>query len=623
MKYRDVAEFTPRLAVDAYRSGWHFFLWPQLLTLVFAVAGDNPLIVFCGMLAGLHEFKHAAARALDCECPKKSGVVFRIVSVLRYVLLNTAYAAIVVILLIALDGDRMDDMSESKMALNILVVLSTVYFCVAWFRWPGFGKSFLSSWSSDYWDFMERRLSIVGQLTRPYELAKLPDCSLKMKWLGAVSQMFCFLSIFAATLQLTISTSLVPLVSISAVAALLVMPIASLLLVGNGEILAKRWAALHPDITYRNPTEESEEITREKWDFVNTTQAAVRAEQAWSSPVKDDLSNIEHPNASHLLQAVTNNRFDLVVQLHSKGAGLGATTPGGRTLLMLCASQESGYEAKAGTLKIAEYLLQSGADPKLVHPEIGYTALHFAANTGNLDIVKLLLKKGVSLDARTARDETAIQLACASGHLNVVRWLMANQPALSLSNEERILDCLERAYTHRHFSVFEAILGRDEVKDCLRDNSVAASTVIQLCLTPIYMRMLRKVVDILEADLLAVLSEGRWETNPAADSLQPWSEFTRAPDEVLCAIHSSQHGVRQLQPWIYWSIHGQHVAALASADLEEIDIVAVPNGWHPNSRIEIGTITVSGVKELLRQNEKHRFHLPTALRHELKSLGYK
>ncbi len=148
MKYRDVAEFTPRLAVDAYRSGWRFFLWPQLLTLVFAVASDNPLIVFCGMLAGLHEFKRAAARALDCENPRKSGIVSRIVSVLQYVILNTAYAAITLILLIALGGDQVDDMSESKMALYILVVLSIVYFGVAWFRWPGFGKSFLSSWSS-------------------------------------------------------------------------------------------------------------------------------------------------------------------------------------------------------------------------------------------------------------------------------------------------------------------------------------------------------------------------------------------------------------------------------------------------------------------------------------------
>jgi ankyrin repeat protein len=93
------------------------------------------------------------------------------------------------------------------------------------------------------------------------------------------------------------------------------------------------------------------------------------------------------------------------------------------------AGEELGALASAitgGFLKVVKYLVEeAGADVTHVGPR-GNTYLMGAAIDGRADILAYLLgRPGVSINARRASGETAIDLACRKGHLEVVKLLVA------------------------------------------------------------------------------------------------------------------------------------------------------------------------------------------------------
>lgn len=79
-------------------------------------------------------------------------------------------------------------------------------------------------------------------------------------------------------------------------------------------------------------------------------------------------------------------------------------------------------------------LLYRGARLEDTNPEICRTALHYAADYGHNAIVKLLLKRGAQIDARTLNQGTAVMLAAVSGHESVVQLLLGNGAAIELEN---------------------------------------------------------------------------------------------------------------------------------------------------------------------------------------------
>src|SRR5688572_19193455 len=70
-------------------------------------------------------------------------------------------------------------------------------------------------------------------------------------------------------------------------------------------------------------------------------------------------------------------------------------------------------------------LLRQGADPSAAQGD-GLTALHVAAETGQLEIARLLLEAKAAVDARTRiGGYTALHLAAGRGHTSVVSALLA------------------------------------------------------------------------------------------------------------------------------------------------------------------------------------------------------
>jgi ankyrin repeat protein len=55
----------------------------------------------------------------------------------------------------------------------------------------------------------------------------------------------------------------------------------------------------------------------------------------------------------------------------------------------------------------------------------GGTPLHWAAESGHLEVVALLLEKGANVNAQNQHGETPLHRAAWDGHLEVVRLLLA------------------------------------------------------------------------------------------------------------------------------------------------------------------------------------------------------
>ena len=78
--------------------------------------------------------------------------------------------------------------------------------------------------------------------------------------------------------------------------------------------------------------------------------------------------------------------------------------------------------AAAGHVKIAELLLQHGADPN-IREQGGYTPLHAAAQNGDLDMINTLLHGGADLVAKSDDGRIPLDLALEAGQAKAARLL--------------------------------------------------------------------------------------------------------------------------------------------------------------------------------------------------------
>lgn len=88
-------------------------------------------------------------------------------------------------------------------------------------------------------------------------------------------------------------------------------------------------------------------------------------------------------------------------------------------------SSEGFFEsARTGNVEILKRELDNGAQIDLSEPKSTLTALHFAAQEGHLDAVRLLLERGANINSKNFRSSTPLMLASRAGHLEIVRLLV-------------------------------------------------------------------------------------------------------------------------------------------------------------------------------------------------------
>lgn len=204
--------------------------------------------------------------------------------------------------------------------------------------------------------------------------------------------------------------------------------------------------------------------------------------------------NFGPEGSSPLSVAVGNTQSDIVDSLLNHHAN--ANPPDGMPLITA---------ASKGNTRIAELLLQKGAEVNAQHPDSKTTALHAAAANGNLHMVQLLILKQAKPDLRNQFNETALELAINGGFDSVIERLVnAGSPidifaAVGLDDAEKVVKELEadesliratrRGYTPLHMA---ASKGRLEIAQLLIEKSAAidARTKSKGGMTPLHLAVL-------------------------------------------------------------------------------------------------------------------------------------
>jgi hypothetical protein len=76
--------------------------------------------------------------------------------------------------------------------------------------------------------------------------------------------------------------------------------------------------------------------------------------------------------------------------------------------------------ALTGQLKLADYLVQKGADVN----KPGWTPLHYAASNGHREVIKLLLENHAYIDAESPNGSTPLMMASMYGNPQSVKLLL-------------------------------------------------------------------------------------------------------------------------------------------------------------------------------------------------------
>lgn len=137
-------------------------------------------------------------------------------------------------------------------------------------------------------------------------------------------------------------------------------------------------------------------------------------------------------------------------------------------------AETSPAEATKNTAALEAWLSshQAGASTALTLPDpSGMRLTHWAATGGHVEVLEALAQKGADPWDGTATPEerTSLHMACQSGHLDAVKYLLS-EPGLKLrsrgaltaeqavnSRDKRDTPCLHLAATAGHVSVIEAL----------------------------------------------------------------------------------------------------------------------------------------------------------------------
>lgn len=107
-----------------------------------------------------------------------------------------------------------------------------------------------------------------------------------------------------------------------------------------------------------------------------------------------------------------------------------------------------GFLCYLGDIELVKQLLNNyGPDPG----DYNYGAFRYACKSGNLELVKLLLKLEPNTDIE-AYNNCAIKFACLEGHLNIIKYLLSIKPKINLfentNTKYSICDCYNTNYNN-------------------------------------------------------------------------------------------------------------------------------------------------------------------------------
>jgi len=156
-------------------------------------------------------------------------------------------------------------------------------------------------------------------------------------------------------------------------------------------------------------------------DENGSTPLILAAYWAGAAEVKELLARGADPNARNdsgvaaLIPATDN--LETARLLVEAGADVTARTEAGDSALIVAAR-------RAGAARVVAYLLDKGADISASTKD-GATALHRAAESGDMDMLTLLLDRGADVNARRKSGRSPLASAVVFGHGAAVRYFLS------------------------------------------------------------------------------------------------------------------------------------------------------------------------------------------------------
>ena len=136
-----------------------------------------------------------------------------------------------------------------------------------------------------------------------------------------------------------------------------------------------------------------------------------------------DHSAADNEGVTPLMKAVIHNELIIARLLRDRGAYVDKQDNQGYSALH--------YAADTGQAELVELLLRSNVDMELTTFEHGYTPLMCAALLNNKPMVELLLLYGASIDAKDKNNMTALEHAVQEDNSQIVHLLLSQSAALN------------------------------------------------------------------------------------------------------------------------------------------------------------------------------------------------
>jgi ankyrin repeat protein len=131
----------------------------------------------------------------------------------------------------------------------------------------------------------------------------------------------------------------------------------------------------------------------------------------------EDIDSQDEYGNTLLLLACQYRCEDLVRIMLKKGSDSNAINSSGACCLhFACYSESFSYN-------IAKILLQNGSNPEVCETSYGCTPLHYCAGTGNLDLCKLVLNNGASIETMDYYNYTCVDYAKEANNEEIASYL--------------------------------------------------------------------------------------------------------------------------------------------------------------------------------------------------------